>query len=305
MPAPVNAALPDRAVLTELHQLVDLVHAEIGYEPMPESLVAAAADTSRAPLVAISPDGSAAATIAGSDSFQPAHRQLGIVATPDADPAAIDSVIDAALRERSPVDEVVAWIPGADPRIIGALQRAGFRIDREQHQMRVPLPLAARAVWPDRVRIEPFRVGTDEAAWLRVNNRTFRNHPDQGGWIAVQLDRRMAEEWFDPIGFLLAWRDGELVGFCWTKVHTEPDPLGEIFVIGVDPDAQGLGLGRALVSAGLEHLANERGCPTGVLYVAATNTAAISLYESMGFTIRRTDTALVLDAAPLDAGDSR
>lgn len=272
---------------------------------MPESLVTAAQDPSRAPLAALAVDGSAAAIAVASDSFQPAHRQLGVVATAAAAPATLDAVIEAALTERASTDEVVAWIPGADTRIVDALQRAAFRVDREQHQMRVPLPPSARPMWPAGVRVVPFRVGTDETAWLRVNNRAFRNHPDQGGWIASQLDRRMAEDWFDPAGFLLAWRRDELVGFCWTKLHSEPERLGEIFVIGVDPDAQGLGLGRALVTAGLEFLATERACPTGVLYVAATNTAAISLYESMGFTIARTDTALVFDAAPLDALDRR
>ena len=305
MPTPLFAALPDSAVRTELHQLVDRVRAEFGYEPMPESLLAATRDPSRAPLVAISTDGFAAATIARSDSFHPAYRQLGVVATTEADPTSIAAVIDAALAEGAPSAEVVAWIPGADPRIVGALQRVGFRVDREQHQMRVPLPPSTRPVWPAGIRVEPFRVGTDETAWLAVNNRAFHNHPDQGGWIASQLDRRMAEDWFDPAGFLLAWRGDELVGFCWTKVHTEPERLGEIFVIGVDPDAQGLGLGRTLVTAGLEFLAAERGCPIGVLYVAANNTAAIPLYESMGFTIGRTDTALVLDATPLDAADRR
>ena len=107
--------------------------------------------------------------------------------------------------------------------------------------------------------------------------------------------RRMAEPWFDPAGFLIAWRGEDLAGFCWTKVHEEPERLGEIFVIGVDPDAQGLGLGRALVIAGLDHLAQVRGCPTGVLYVAAANTPAVTLYESLGFVIARTDTALVLE----------
>ena len=66
-------------------------------------------------------------------------------------------------------------------------------------------------------------------------------------------------------------------------------------MIGVDPDAQGIGLGRALVLAGLDHLARIRRCPNGVLYVAAANTPAVGLYESLGFTVHRTDTALVLE----------
>jgi len=159
----------------------------------------------------------------------------------------------------------------------------------------VPLPRPDAIRIPDGVELRAFRPGTDDAAWLRVNNRAFANHPDQGGWVEEILARRMAEPWFDPAGFLLAWRGTELAGSCWTKVHTEPEHLGEIFVIGVDPDAQGIGLGRTLTLAGLDHLAAVRGCPTCVLYVAAANAPAVGLYESIGFVVHRTDTALVLD----------
>jgi mycothiol synthase len=176
--------------------------------------------------------------------------------------------------------------------LLDALTGAGFVVDRRQHRMEVPLPIAEPPRWPDGVVLRPFRPGTDEADWLRVNNRAFLNHPDQGGWIAEVLGRRMAEPWFDPDGFLMAWRGNDLLGFCWTKVHPGPPPVGEIFVIGVDPDAQGLGLGRALVVAGLGYLAEGRGCPRGSLYVAASNTPALGLYTALGFEIVRTDTAL-------------
>jgi len=209
-------------------------------------------------------------------------------------PERIAPVVDALLA----VDDaatLTAWLPGTIAPIESALVRLGFHEDRRQHQMRVTLPRPDVARVPDGVELRAFRPGTDDAAWLRVNNRAFANHPDQGGWVEEVLTRRMAEPWFDPAGFLLAWRGGDLAGFCWTKVHEEPERLGEIFVIGVDPDAQGLGLGRALVLAGLDHLATVRDCPNGVLYVAAANTPAVSLYESLGFVIHRTDTALVRD----------
>ncbi len=94
----------------------------------------------------------------------------------------------------------------------------------------------------------------DEAAWLDINNRAFAGHPDQADFTLERLHGLLAEPWFDADGFRLHERDGRLAAFCWTKVHppTADDPeLGEIFVIGVDPDFQGLGLGRALTEAGL------------------------------------------------------
>ncbi|MFD0902558.1 mycothiol synthase [Actinomadura sediminis] len=141
-----------------------------------------------------------------------------------------------------------------------------------------PLPAAKPA---EGVALRTFRPGADEVAWLRVNKRAFADHPEQGTWTMEDVRDREAEEWFDPAGFLLAERDGRLVGFHWTKVHS--GGLGEVYVVGVDPDAQGLGLGRALTLAGLHHL-RDRGVDQLMLYVDESNTAAVRLYDSLGFT---------------------
>ena len=103
------------------------------------------------------------------------------------------------------------------------------------------------------------------------------------------LQRRTAEPWFDPAGLLLHEVDGQLAGFCWTKVHAdERPPLGEIFVIAVDPAFAGRNLGRQLVLAGLDHLAHE-GLRDAILYVEATNTRARALYDDLGFATVATD----------------
>jgi mycothiol synthase len=196
-------------------------------------------------------------------------------------------------------DEPLAvWAHGDLPGSAELGRRHGFERARVLLQMRMPLDSVdpdPRPDLPDGVRIEPFRPGRDEDAWLRVNARAFAWHPEQGRMTRADLDLREAEPWFDPAGFLMAWRGepddgGELLGSHWTKVHppgsvggTAPDEaIGEVYVLGIDPAAQGLRLGGALTDLGLAHLRG-RGLRQVLLYVEEDNAAAVRLYERRGF----------------------
>ena len=186
------------------------------------------------------------------------------------------------------------WAFDATAADVALAESVGLRMTRELLQMRVPLPLDR----PVDVTTRPFVPGEDDAAFLAVNNRAFASHPEQGGWTAGTLRQRQGEAWFDPAGFLLHERDGRLAAFCWTKLHADETPvLGEIYVIAVDPDFQGLGLGNQLTLAGLSSIA-ARGVGTGMLYVDGGNTTAVTMYERLGFTIHRTDRAFTADVPP-------
>lgn len=174
------------------------------------------------------------------------------------------------------------WAHGDLPAAAALAAAEGFDRARALFQLRRPAadPLPAPKI-ADGVSLRAFRPGEDEDAWLRVNARAFADHPEQGAWTIEDVRDREAEDWFDPAGFFLAERAGRLAGFHWTKVH--PGGIGEVYVVGVDPDAQGLGLGRALTLAGLHHL-RDLGLDRLMLYVDESNTAAVRLYESLGFT---------------------
>ncbi len=181
------------------------------------------------------------------------------------------------------------WAHGGHPAARHLAQTLGLTLFRELRQMRRGLADLALAepVLPAGVTVRTFRPGTDDAAWLEVNAESFAHHPEQGALTQRDLDDRKTEAWFDPKGFFLAEREGRLIGFHWTKVHAE-EGLGEVYVLGVRPGAQGGGLGKALTTIGLRHLAAQ-GLPTAMLYVDADNVPAVTVYERLGFVTHEKD----------------
>jgi mycothiol synthase len=221
-------------------------------------------------------------TVAAEVVIDPDHRD----ATRTLERALLSAAIEVARAEgTAPVDW---WVFDATPADDEMAQALGLSPTRHLHQMRRPLPTGI----PIDVETRSFRPGSDEAAWLEVNNRAFAGHPEQGGWTMEMLRQREAEPWFDPDGFRLHERDGRLAAFCWTKLHADAGgtDIGEIYVIAVDPDFRGLGLGRQLTLAGLDSM-DARGVHVGMLYVDADNAAGVALYERLGFAIHRTDRA--------------
>jgi mycothiol synthase len=212
----------------------------------------------------------------------PEHRGIGV------EVALVESALEHATEHGG--GEVHFWVFRPTQIHDALAHRMGFSRGRELLQMRRPLPHPEAPRWPAGTVVRRFVPGRDEAAWVAVNNRAFAGHVEQGNWTVETLAERQAEAWFDPSGFLLSERAGELTGFCWTKVH--PDGLGEIYVIAVDPKAQGTGLGKALVLGGLASLA-ERGVTTGMLYVDAANESAVGLYRHLGFEVHHVDRAYV------------
>ncbi|MFJ3198665.1 mycothiol synthase [Streptomyces sp. NPDC086989] len=199
---------------------------------------------------------------------------------------ALGSALLAASGKR-----IRVWAHGGKSAARHLAQVLGLTLFRELRQLRRPLgpdgPPLPEVVLPAGVTVRTFVPGQDDAAWLAVNAAAFAHHPEQGSLDQRDLSDRIAQPWFDPKGFFLAEREGELVGFHWTKVHAQ-ERLGEVYVLGVRPGAQGGGLGKALTAIGLHHLAGA-GLPTAMLYVDADNPAALAVYEGMGFSTHEVD----------------
>lgn len=197
----------------------------------------------------------------------------------DTDTTFVDAL---ALAQNAPPDAPL-WIHGTTDARRKHLEAQGLTSNRTLLQLRRPLPANST----DLVTTAFTEDDIDE--FVSVNNRAFHWHPEQSGLTTEAVRADMTQPWFRADGFLLHHLDDQLAGFCWTKIHTQPEPLGEIYVIAVDPAFHGRGLGQALTLAGLQWLASQ-GLPTGMLYVEADNDAAVATYTKIGFTTHRVDT---------------
>lgn len=209
-------------------------------------------------------------------------------------------LLSAALNEATRLGggHVHLWVAKPTAGSDEMAESCGLSRGRDLYQMRRSLPVSEGH---PRVKTRRFEPGLDEQAWLEVNNRAFASHPEQGGWTLDTILEREAEPWFDPEGFLMYELDGRLMGSCWTKVHRETEPpVGEIYVIGVDPGFEGKGIGKSLVLAGLDHLASSS-LHAAMLYVDASNERAVGLYRSLGFEVDHTDRAYTGDLRPTGA----
>ena len=207
------------------------------------------------------------------------------------DPPERDAGLGRLLLERlltSYDGPLGAWSHGNLPAAARLAETHDFARVRDLWVMRrrTSEPLVAAKAIPG-VTIRAFEEADTEAV-LALNAAAFASHPEQGAMDADDFAARMAEPWFDPAGLLVAVDDdGRLLGFHWTKRHSHE--VGEVYVVGVSPTAQGRGLGKALTLAGLHHLDGRR-VEEVILYVESDNEPAIRLYSGLGFTHGERDT---------------
>ena len=197
--------------------------------------------------------------------------------------------------------ELRLWVHGDQPAANALATSFGFEKIRTVLQMSraltdiQQLPDLGKDVGKDIV-IRSFLPGIDSDAWLSLNNKVFKVHPEQGGWQLADLNIRLGEEWFDEQGFFLAEINNKIIGSTWTKIHgshthqhegeieSHAHPaIGEIYITAVDQEYSGRGIGKVLTITALNYL-KYQGLSNAMLYVDFDNKAALNLYKSLGFT---------------------
>ena len=219
-------------------------------------------------------DGAAHASSAA--VYSPAEAEF--VVDPSERGAGVGARLLELLLERCEAG-VRFWAHGDHPAARALAARHDLVPVRRLLQLRMPVLARATADY------DRFRPGSDEEAWVALNARAFAFHPEQGSVTMADLTELEAEPWFDADNFIVSRNGDALVGYCWLKIE---EGIGEFYVVGVDPERQGEGLGRRLMDAGFAQLA-ARGIHTAALYVESDNVPAIGLYRSLGFTEHSVD----------------
>ncbi|GAB3306438.1 mycothiol synthase [Epidermidibacterium keratini] len=301
----------DADTAAQVRELVARAEQRDGVSPISEhQLLRVSATDQSAPwrhVIARASDG----TLAGYAIVDPSgdDPEAEIVVNPDHRRGGVGHGLIRQIREIAGGRPALVWSHGTSDgsQLFAAQQHAeATRILWQLRRPSSPLPDSEPS---SSVRIRAFEPG-DEQRWVELNAAAFAHHPEQGSWTLDDLRAREREPWFDPAGFLIAEATdqgaggvpaGDIAGFHWTKIHgpsTEQlaaDPslareaLGEVYVVGVDPRAQGLGLGKALTIAGVAHL-QDLGIPEVLLYVDDSNTAAVEMYRALGFSEFSRDT---------------
>ena len=180
---------------------------------------------------------------------------------------------------------------------------ASFNFEKIRTVLQMIKPLTDIQALPTidkEIIIRSFLPGIDSDAWLELNNKVFKDHPEQGGWQISDLNHRLSEEWFDEKGFFIVEKNKQVIASTWTKVHGEHShdhdgdvshahpAIGEIYITAVDPEYASLGIGKALTITALNYL-KYQGLKDAMLYVDFDNKAALNLYDSLGFKLSSKD----------------
>jgi mycothiol synthase len=209
--------------------------------------------------------------------IHPYHRRQGLATR----------LLDHARKRAAElkVRTIRVSIPRDNTAAEQTLLKLGFRRAREYFHLQLdtagrPLPGTEETT----VSFRPLQ--PDELAlFTRLQNRCFAGAWEFNPNTVEEVAHEMASPFVSPQDIRLAWEGDRLTGYCWTGFFpgaAEPPPRGQIFMLGVDPEYRGRGMGRTILLAGIAHLIG-KGTQVIELMVDSQNHTARALYESIGF----------------------
>jgi mycothiol synthase len=131
----------------------------------------------------------------------------------------------------------------------------------------------------------------EEGRLTQLQNRSFAGTWGFNPNTIEEITYRVNLPNSSPDDIFLIFDSDKPVGYCWTRIEVGKkkapgEGTGRIYMLGVDPDYRGRGLGRQLLLAGLSYL-KSKSLRVAVLTVDSENKAARALYRSVGFELRK------------------
>jgi mycothiol synthase len=172
------------------------------------------------------------------------------------------------------------------------LSKLGFRFARRFLNLTLELS-EARLLDEEKVALPGRHLQRGEQAELtRIQNRCFAGTWGYNPNTLEEIVYRLKLTGSSPEDVILVCQGDRLAGYCWTLTSPGASAaaganVGRIYMLGVDPDYRGRGIGKRALLAGLAHL-KSKGIQVVELTVDSENTAACALYKSGGFRISST-----------------
>jgi len=209
--------------------------------------------------------------------IHPDHRRKGLAR----------QLLNCALDRAKQLDGQVLHVNISEDNDVArsVVERLGFHYVRRYLELRLDMEkMDWQGIEASALGCRPLKPG-EESKLALIQNRAFDSHwgfnPNTIEEIVHDVTRldHLPED-------ILVSADGEkLTAYCWTEVIRRGGVLmGQIYMIGTDPDYRGTGAGKKVLLAGLAHL-RDKGVKFTELTVDSANKIACSLYDAMGFDI--------------------
>lgn len=214
-------------------------------------------------------------------------RVLGMLVHPEARGTVEDGILDwveGRLLEDGVATSIV--LCRSDDALTRAIyERRGFTVGEEELRMGRPLDVPVPApAFPDGFTLRTLGVDRELDEWLALYAEAFGPRESTlRRWRAFRDD----PDYDNALDLVAVDRDGRLAGVCTCSIDTAELAVirpgeGRTEPVIVRADCRGIGLGRAIVLAGLGAL-QDRGIELATLTTESDNLVAHRLYESLGY----------------------
>ncbi|WP_245879055.1 GNAT family N-acetyltransferase [Vibrio diazotrophicus] len=188
-------------------------------------------------------------------------------------------------NEQLPLDLITTKVSSRDEDKIGLLNQAGFVFCEGEALFVKPLINVKHL-------IEVERLGKDNLpAVQNLTDGLYLSSRFKSPWFTEEEKEGFYREWlkkavlgqFDDL-CMIKRVDGNIAGFVTVRVDNDDASIG---LIGVLPEYQALGLGRALIQCA-ESYAVEKGCKNLSVATQLSNLSAMNLYMKSGYSLQQT-----------------